>query len=230
MVHFNGKFNRISVFDGLNETQMMKIQEITIEEEFCKGDYLFKQGDPPEWLYIISKGRVKLVKHAATGSSTIIEIYSAGDELTAGALLEGKPYPASAKALTDGVIWKISNKDFKRLVFEWPVVTQNILKDLGAKYRGLVENISSLAVFKVEGRICKVMADLARRFGIFGDCRGIILDLSLTRQDLADITGTTLETTIRTLNKLKEGGLICWEGKRFFIPDLHALENTIMAS
>jgi CRP/FNR family transcriptional regulator len=68
------------------------------------------------------------------------------------------------------------------------------------------------------------MANLARRYGIYGDCRGVILDLALTRQDLADITGTTLETTIRTLNRLRNDGLISWEGKRFFIPDIKALE------
>jgi len=224
------RLRRVSIFEGLTENQVLRIEELAIKEEFCKGNYLFRQGESAEWLYILLKGRVKLVRHAPTGAATIIEIYSMGDELTAATLIEGKPYAASAKSLTDGFAIKISQQNFKKMLSEWPVIAGNIMREMGTRYRELMENLSFLAVYKVEGRLCKVMANLARRYGIFGDCRGVILDLALTRQDLADITGTTLETTIRTLNRLKGEGLITWEGKRFFIPDVGALEGVIMAS
>jgi CRP/FNR family transcriptional regulator len=222
---YGGRLHKVAIFEGLTEAQFLKIEEMAIEEEFTKGDYLFRQGEPADWLYIVLKGRVKLVRQAPTGAATIIEIYSVGDELTASALIEGRTYPASSKALTDGVIMKVSLYNFKKMLAEWPMVSGNIMREMGARYRELVENLSSLAVYNVEGRLCKVMANLARRYGILGDCRGVILDLALTRQDLADITGTTLETTIRTLNRLRGNGLIQWEGKRFFIPDIRALEG-----
>lgn len=224
------RLKKVAIFEGLTEAQLLRIEELSIEEEFGKGEYLFRQDEPAEYLYVLLKGRVKLVRHAPTGAATIIEIYSTGDELTAASVLEGKPYAASAKTLTDGIVLKMSAANLRRIIQEWPVVASNIMRVLGQRYRELMENLSSLAVYKVEGRLCKVMASLARRFGIVGDCRGIILDLSLTRQDLADITGTTLETTIRTLNRLKNDGLITWEGKRFFIPDIHALEQVAMSS
>jgi CRP/FNR family transcriptional regulator len=75
-----------------------------------------------------------------------------------------------------------------------------------------------------------VLADLCRRYGIVGDCRGVILDLGLTRQDLADLTGTTLETGIRGLNRLRGQGLITWEGRRFFVPEVKGLEGVIAAA
>jgi CRP/FNR family transcriptional regulator len=212
------------------DAQLLKVEEMAIEDDFGKGDFLFRQGEPAEWLYVIMKGRVKLVKHASNGAATIIEIYSVGDELTAAALSEGVPYPASARALTDGVVLRLSQHNFRRMLSDWPTISGNLLHELGVRYRELVDNLSSLAVYKVEGRLCKVMANLARRYGICGDRRGVILDLALTRQDLADITGTTLETTIRTLNRLKDTGLIQWEGKRFFIPDVHALDGVVVAS
>lgn len=222
---YSGRLHKVPIFEGLTEAQFMKIEEMAVEEEFSRGEYLFRQGESADWLFIILKGRVKLVRHAPTGAATIIEIYSVGDELTAAALMEGRTYPASAKAISDGVVLKISHYNFKKMLSEWPVVAGNIMREMGARYRELVENLSSLAVYNVEGRLCKVMANLAKRFGIVGDCRGVILDLALTRQDLADITGTTLETTIRTLNRLRGNGLINWEGKRFFIPDIRALEG-----
>ncbi len=224
------RLRKVAIFDGLTEAQLLKIEELAVESEFGKGEYLFRQDEPAEWLYVLLRGRVKLVRHAPTGAATIIEIYSTGDELTAASLVEGKPYAASAKTLTDGIVLRLSAHHFHKILAEWPVVAGNIMREMGQRYRELMENLSSLAVYKVEGRLCKVIANLARRYGIFGDCRGVILDLALTRQDLADITGTTLETTIRTLNRLKGDGLISWEGKRFFIPDVRALEGVATAS
>lgn len=223
------RLRKVAIFEGLSEAQLLMIEELSVESVFNKNEYLFRQDEPAEWLFVLLKGRVKLVRHAPNGAATIIEIYSTGDELTAASLLEGKPYAASAKALTDGVALKMSAHNFRKMLAEYPVVAANIMRVLGQRYRELMENLSSLAVYKVEGRLCKVIANLARRYGIVGDCRGIILDLALTRQDLADITGTTLETTIRTLNRLKADGLIFWEGKRFFIPDVKALENIAVA-
>ncbi len=224
------RLRKVAIFDGLTEAQLLRIEETAVETEFTKGEYLFRQDEPAEWLYVLLRGRVKLVRHAPTGAATIIEIYSTGDELTAASLIEGKPYAASAKTLTDGIVLKMSAHNFRKMLAEWPVVAGNIMREMGQRYRELMENLSSLAVYKVEGRLCKVIANLARRYGILGDCRGVILDLALTRQDLADITGTTLETTIRTLNRLKGDGLISWEGKRFFIPDVRALEGVANAS
>jgi len=196
-----------------------------VQETFCKGDCLFVQGDESHSLYVVLRGRVKLVRQASNGSTTIIDIASTGDELTAAALFDCRPYLGSAKALTDGTVFKMSDAQFHALLVEMPVVVSNILRDLGARYHGLVENFTSLAAYKVEGRLCKVMAGLARRYGIEGDSRGVILDLAITRQDLAEIVGTTLETTIRTLNRLRREGAILWEGKRFFIPNIGALES-----
>jgi len=85
-------------------------------------------------------------------------------------------------------------------------------------------------VLNVEGRLCRALADLCRRYGILGDCRGVILDLALTRQDLADLTGTTLETAIRALNRLRGQGLLSWEGRRFFVPDIRGLDGVILAA
>lgn len=218
------RLSKVSIFEGLDEAQYQRIESIAFVDSFDKGEYLFRQDESADWLYIILRGRVKLVRHAPTGAATIIEIYSIGDELTASALIEGRTYPASAKTLTDGMVVKVRDHEFRKMLAEWPVVAGNLMRELGSRYREMLESLSSLAVYNVEGRLCKVMASLARRYGIVGDCRGVILDLALTRQDLADITGTTLETTIRTLNRLKGCGLLTWEGKRFFIPDVKALD------
>ena len=224
------RIRKAKIFEGLTNQQFMALEEMGHEEEYKRGDYLYRQGDPAENMYVVLKGKVKVMRHAPTGAVTIIGIYSIGDELTAHAVLEGRPYPTSARALTDVAVFRVPKRYLRKILAEWPIVCGNLMRDLSSKYRELMDNFTSLAVYRGEGRLCKVIANLAKRYGIFGDKRGVILDLALTRQDLADITGTTLETTIRTLNRLKGEGLITWEGKRFFIPDLSALENAPVSS
>lgn len=221
---------KVSILQGLTESQIAAIQEVMVEDSFCRGDYLYSQDQSAEWLYVLVKGWVKMIRQSPSGAATIIEVYSAGDELTASSLIEGRSYVASAQALTDGLVIKVSQDNFKKMIRNWPVLSGNILREMGTKYRKLMENLSSLAVYNVKGRLCKTMLDLSRRYGVYGDSRGVILDLRLTRQDLADISGTTPETTIRALLRLKRERLITWEGRRFFIPDVRALETKVLTN
>jgi len=226
----DSRLRNAPIFKGLSDRQLLQIIMSGSEQPFLKGDGLFLQGEVSDGLFIVLRGRVKLVRSASNGAAAIIEISGAGDELTAFSCIENRPYSSSAKALTDGSVFRIPGEHFRAMSQEIPALGANILRILGARYHDLLDNFTSLAAYKVEGRLCIVMSQLARRYGILGDTRGVILDLALTRQDLADIAGTTLETTIRTLNRLRQGGLLTWEGKRFFIPDLSALDNLAIAS
>ena len=219
---------KVGIFQGLTEAQIAAVQEMMVEDSFCKGECLFSQDQTAEWLFLLLKGWVKMIRQSANGADTIIEVFSAGDELTASFLIEGRSYIASAQGLTDGLIIKVSKDNFMRLLGNWPALSGNIMREMGTKCRKLMENLTSLAVYNGQGRLCNVIVDLTRRYGVFGDSRGVILDLCLTRQDLADICGTTPETTFRTLRRLREERLIAWEGRRFYIPDVRVLEEFVL--
>jgi len=224
------RFHRVFLFEGLTEDQQAYLEEVGTEVVFTRGEDLFRQGDPADALYVVLRGRVKLVRQAPTGASTILDVLSAGDDLDVASVVEGRVYVTSARALSDGSAWRLPTGAFRRLLTEWPPMAGNLLRLMAIRLRGTVENVSALASLNIEGRLCRVMADLCRRYGIVGDCRGVILDLALTRQDLADLTGTTLETAIRGLNRLRGQGLISWEGRRFFVPDVKGLEGVVAAA
>jgi CRP/FNR family transcriptional regulator len=226
----NQRFQRVTLFDGLTETQQLQVEDVGSEIAFTRGEDLFRQGDPADALYLVLRGRVKLVRHATTGASTILDVLSAGDDLDIASVIEGRVYATSARALSDGSVWRVPTVAFRRLLAEWPSLAGNLLRLMAIRQRQTVEALSALASLNIEGRLCRVLADLCRRYGIVGDCRGVILDLGLTRQDLADLTGTTLETGIRGLNRLRGQGLITWEGRRFFVPEVKGLEGVIAAA
>jgi CRP/FNR family transcriptional regulator, nitrogen oxide reductase regulator len=224
------RFHRVALFEGLSEAQRLHLEDVGAEVAFLRGEDLFRQGDPADALYIVLRGRVKLVRAAPTGASTLLDVLSVGDDLDLASIVEGKSHAATAKTLCDGTAWRLPTAAFRRLLAEWPLLAGNLLKLMATRHREVVEDLSALAVLNVEGRLCRALSDLSRRYGILGDCRGVILDLGLTRQDLADLTGTTLETAIRALNRLKGQGHLTWEGRRFFIPDVRTLETVVAAA
>jgi CRP-like cAMP-binding protein len=223
------RFHRVMLFEGLTEAQLLHLEDVGTEVAFARGEDLFRQGDPADALYVVLRGRVKLVRHAPMGASTILDVLSMGDDLDIASVVEGRLHATSARALSDGTAWRLPTVAFRRLLAEWPMLAGNLVRLLASRQREMIEDLSALAVLNVEGRLCRTLADLCRRYGILGDCRGVILDLALTRQDLADLTGTTLETAIRALNRLRGQGLISWEGRRFFVPDVKGLDTVIAA-
>ncbi|MFT7621365.1 MAG: CRP-like cAMP-binding protein [Myxococcota bacterium] len=76
----------------------------------------------------------------------------------------------------------------------------------------------------MEARLRRLLVDLAKRYGVRGDARGLLLDVGLTRGELAGMAGTALETVIRTINHLRDADLVIPGGRRFFIADLDALK------
>jgi len=226
----NQRFHRVALLEGLSEAQQLHLEDVGSEVAFTRGEDLFRQGDPADALYLVLRGRVKLVRHAPTGASTILDVLSVGDDLDIASVVEGRMFGTSARALSDGMAWRLPTVAFRRLLAEWPPLAGNLLRLMAVRQRQTVESLSALASLNIEGRLCRILSDLCRRYGIVGDCRGVILDLGLTRQDFADLTGTTLETGIRGLNRLRSQGLIQWEGRRLFVPDVKGLEGVIAAA
>ncbi|MBP7125178.1 Crp/Fnr family transcriptional regulator [Myxococcota bacterium] len=228
-MNFHQRFTRVALFEGLTDSQRAQLEQMGSEVPFNRGEELFRQADSADALYVILRGRVKMLRSTASGETSLLEILTTGDDLDLAAIVDGKGHTVTAKVLYDGTAFRLPTPAFRRLLCEWPVLAANLLRLLATRQRALLESVTALGTMSVDERMCRALAGLAHRFGILGDCRGVILDLGLTRQDLADLTGSTLETAIRALNRLKDQGLVTWEGRRFFLPDLRSLESQVAA-
>lgn len=215
---------KVKIFTSLREEDHQKILSRSGIGKYKKGAFVFHEGDESEWLYIILRGKVKIVKHSSSGQETILEVHAVGDTIAEVAVIDGRPYPASAACLGESSLLKISRSQFMDLIGRYPTIAQEIIKGLGKRLRDIVATLSSLAAQPVEKRLARTLLKFTERFGI-ANGQQVILDLSLTRQDLADIIGSTVETVIRTMTKLKNKGIISWEGKRIYIRDIKALSR-----
>jgi CRP-like cAMP-binding protein len=191
-------FKACPTFTGLDEDQLNEIAAVAKPHHFKKGDFIFHQGDPPNFFHVVQQGIVKTFKVSPFGKHIIVKIASFGDTLNASALF-GEKHFVSAQAIDEVVVLSIRKKEYLSLVNKYPLIAMNIVTILGKGLDNEYERILDLVGETVEHRLCNFLFMLFIKFGT---------TLSLTREELAELAGTTTETAIRVLSRLKAAGII----------------------
>ena len=220
-------FQQIPLFKSLKSNELEKIAGYFHEKEYKKGEYIFFEGDEEPGIYIILDGLVKLIKETTDGKTVIVRLATKGDVF--GWLVLGENRPSStytAQSLTNSKVLHISNTDFLRLLTEYPALAVRITCESTKMVLEAYERLKSLAAEKVEGRIASVLLELAKKIGKEEDGK-IVIRAPITRQDLAEMTGTTVETAIRIMSKWKKEGYINTERNKIEILDIDFLEDLV---
>ncbi len=213
-------------FSSLSEPSLKEISRFFTEEKYQRDDYIFFEGDLPGWLHIVMEGRVKLLKHSGTGKDIILQIYSPGDMFGEVALFDHKPYGASAQAMEPSILLKMPRKDFFLFFGRHPFVATEMIVELGRQIREAQATIKSLAVDRVEQRIAHILLKLADKLGI-SEKGGVMINLPLTRQDMADMAGTTVETAIRVMSRFTKSKIIKPADGKIFLLHPQALQRIL---
>jgi len=187
------------IFSSLNEDELAELAGLAIERSFVPDEFIFWDGDAPEWFYIIAEGRVKVVKHSSLGKEFIIAFFGSGEMFGEVAVFEDKPYPASAQVVAETKVLGIKREDFLSFLAHRPQVALRIISVLGGRLRDAQSRLKDLAGERVEQRLAQTLLMLSAKLGS---------TLPFTRQEIADMAGTTTETAIRFMSRLKDGGII----------------------
>lgn len=193
-----------------------------IRQVFRKGEALFLEGDPPQWLYLIEQGKVMLVKESPTGQKTIVAVCTSGDLVGEVAVFDGQPYDTDALALTEVNVQRFPREAFLHGLRANPALAEQIIANLAARLRQSEEVIRLLSTQRVEKRLAALLLALMGRFGHRTE-EGIVLDSSFSRYDLAAMAGTTVETTVRTLSAWAQEGIIKKHHRQVVIVDARRL-------
>ncbi|MBI5676096.1 MAG: Crp/Fnr family transcriptional regulator [Nitrospirae bacterium] len=207
---------KCEIFTELTDKELSKISVLFEERSIKKDEYIFMEEDPSGWFYILSSGRVKIVKHSQSGKDIILEIISPGDVFGGVAVLDKKPFPASAQAMEPVSVVRISRRNLFDLMEEHPVLKLAIVKSFSDRLRNAHETLKNIATERVERRIASLLLKLSEKVGI--DDKGYKkLDFPLTRQEIAEMVGTTVETCIRSMSKFQKEGRVKSSGGRIFV-------------
>jgi CRP-like cAMP-binding protein len=213
---------QVSIFNILSAQDAKEISPYLLSGKYGKKETIFSEGDDSEWFYIVKKGKVKITKLSQEGKEIILEIIAPLDFFGAIAVVRGFPYPANAVAMEDTEVAKISRKNLLSILDRFPNLMFCLATNIGDRIKGSHEMLRSIALEKVESRIASLLIKLSDKTGEKTP-EGTAITMRLTKQDIAEMVGTTVETSIRTMSKLSKAGLIISKGGRIIIRDLERL-------
>ena len=212
----------VQLFHGLKPSELERVRKYAIPKSCQAGHFLFYEGDPADYLYLVSQGKIKLTQLSAEGHQVLYGFMTTGYAFGIVAALSEIPYPVAAQAVEDSRLLAWRHIDILELMQETPQLAVNSLLILAEWVRGFQDRIRELANERVERRIARTLLRLAHQTGR-STSAGILIDLPLSRQDLAEMTGTTLYTVSRTLSKWEADGLIQVGRERVVIVFAHGL-------
>ena len=210
-------FKQSPSFAHLAENELKEIADLARLHHFAKGEFVFLEGDPSDFCNVVQEGRVKLFKQSFSGKTFTVKVAYRGDTLHAVVLFEGKPRWATAQAMDKVTLLRIRREDFMSFVTNRLSILMKIIGVLGEQAHSAHERLIDMVGERAEQRLLNVFNMLCSKFGT---------TLSFTSEELADLAGTTTETTIRVISQLKKSGLISSSRGKICILDEARLRHT----
>jgi CRP/FNR family transcriptional regulator, nitrogen oxide reductase regulator len=212
---------QVSVFEHATDDDLKLIVQHAIERSIEEGEFFFFQGDPAEYFYVLVSGRAKLMQTNPAGQQVNLRTISEWQMFGAlGAVREEATYPATAQALENSTALAVKSDYLRDLMKTRPYLSFDLMKLMTTYIQEMQERYRELATEKVERRIARVLLRLAAQMGTKMD-GGI--ELAFTRQDLAEMSGTTLYTVSRVLSEWERQGLVEAGRERVTIRNPHGV-------
>jgi CRP/FNR family transcriptional regulator len=212
------------LFKDLGDRDWAAVADLLGERSYSKDEYVFFEGDPPEALYLVRSGSVKLLRHSREGRDVVLDVIGPSRMLGEMAVFEGAPYDFTAQAMEPTELISIARYDFLSMLRRFPRLSMVVISELGRRLRSASDLVHSLAVERVARRIARVLLKMADAAGVPAEGGGTLIDVTLTRQDVADMAGTTVETAIRTMSRLRQDGIIATKRGRVVVLDRAQLQ------
>jgi CRP-like cAMP-binding protein len=211
------------LFRRLKPDDRQRVAAVATVRAFEKGATLFSEGDGSDLLYTVLTGRVKVFKTTPRGTDVILELFGPGESVGAVAVYEARPYPASALALEPTSCLVIPRQAFFSLLEGYPTMVRGLLVGLTHRLVELTNRLTELSGGRIEGRLARFILKLGTDMGQRRE-EGVFIPLVLSRQELADMIGTTIETSIRIMSRWGKDGVVRTDKDGFVILDRAALE------
>jgi CRP/FNR family cyclic AMP-dependent transcriptional regulator len=218
---------KVPVFGGLEEAARGELARYLKPAKYKKEAVILSREEPGMALFLIVKGKVKVVLYGPSGREVILSMLKDGDFFGEMSLLDGQPRSASVVAISDSEVLVLDRNDFVRFIETKPAVAISILAEMSRRLREADQKIGSLALLDVYGRVARALLDLARKEGEKSE-NGIVVKDRPTHQQLAGMVGTSRETVSRVMSELQRQGYLRTQGKRLILTGSAALEESLL--
>lgn len=220
---------QVPFFAGLSEEELTELSSRLVVRRFNAGQVVFHFGDPGGLLYIIRKGKIKISYATVDGQEALLAILGKDDFFGELALLDEAPRSASAQALEKTETLTLHREEFLHFLRHNPDFALHVLRTLTQRIRNLNSQISDTFFLDLPARLARTLLNLARQHGVPTE-EGILIELSLTQTDLAEMTGATRVSINKALGRFRREKWIAVKGRKFTILDEAAMQNVIQIS
>ncbi len=215
---------KIPIFVDLSPVEAESVGQLTILRKYRKNMIVFMEGEPGEALFFVLSGKVKISKLTEDGREQILHIVQAGDIFAEVVLIDRGPYPATAEAIEAAQVGILRNDDVENLIRTNPDIALKILKVMSKRLRQAQIQVRDLALKDTYGRLASMLLILAKDHGCPCDS-GTRIDISLSRQELANLIGTSRETVTRILSDFKRNKVIDLDKQVIVLLDENKLKS-----
>jgi CRP/FNR family transcriptional regulator, nitrogen oxide reductase regulator len=225
--NFNSEdFESIPLFTGLNKQELGTIIREAGRKQRAEGEFFFLQGEPADSMYVLTSGRVRLFQTSEQGDQILIHIITPVRLFALVAMTQVQRYPVSAQAAgkSEAIFWR--REQLMDFVIQYPVMAVNAMRIMAEQIKEMQDRLRHIATERVERRLARALVRLGSEFGTKVD-EGILIDIPLTQQELAEMCGTTLYTVSRILNQWENVGYVVCSRERVIIRFPHGLVQMI---
>jgi len=207
---------KVPLFENVDDGELGSISQMLVEKSFTKDATIVAKDETGDAMYIIARGRVKVVMPGDGGREVILNILKAGDFFGEMALVEASQRSADVIAAEDTKVLVLKRDVFVDHVLKNPKVALNIMAELSRRLRRADELISDLALLDVGARISRIITEMGQRDGVDTE-EGRLIRERPTQQDIASMIGTSRETVSRMLSDWQRAGLIEMRGRELLL-------------
>ncbi|MBI4125796.1 MAG: Crp/Fnr family transcriptional regulator [Deltaproteobacteria bacterium] len=215
-----------SVFCDLSEAHLKELDQAKTTNHYKPRQVVFYEGNDPYGLYCIASGKIKIYKCDAQGHQQIVRLAGPGDLMGYRCLLADEPYSATAETIEEADICFVDKKTFFHVLDTHPATALHVLSVLASDLGRAENKMVDLVHKNIRERLAELLLVFQTKYGQKAKNGGVRLNITLTREELAELIGTTQESVIRLMSEFKQDGLIHVEGRTITLLDLKKLTET----
>jgi CRP-like cAMP-binding protein len=212
----------LPLFEGVGAAELDAILSEARSSRYAKNSTVFEQGGDAHSFFLLLHGHVRASKTTPAGQQIVVRYVTPGEIFGVAPAIGLSRYPATATAMDESVVLSWPSSAWPRLVAQHPALATNTLQTVGARLQESHTRVMEMSTEQVERRIAHALLRLVKQAGRKVE-EGIEIDFPISRQDIAEMTGTTLHTVSRTLSAWEQQGLVEGGRQRIVVRDPHRL-------
>lgn len=212
----------VPLFANIPKGEQDEILTLATSHHFAAGTPVFEQGGAAKHFYVLLSGRLRVTQVDRNGEQTVIRMVNPGDLFGIARALQRVDYPGTATAVIDSIALQWPMETWDSLIEQHPRLSVNAMQTVGQRLQEAHTRLRELSTEEVERRVAHAVLRLANQGGR-EEPDGIRIDFPISKQDIAEMTGTTLHTVSRVLSAWERAGLVRGGRQKLLIREPHRL-------